>query len=195
MILYGASGHARVIRDIIEAMGESVSRLVDDNPETNTLDGLPVVHKLVADEPVILSIGSNRVRKMLDERYPNISWGRAVHPSAIVSPRATVDEGSVVMQGAILQAGVHVGRHCIVNTGAAIDHECQIGNYVHISPHATLCGNVHVGEGSWVGAGSTIIQGIHIGRGCIIGAGSVVTRNIPDGYVAYGNPCHIKREA
>lgn len=195
MILYGASGHARVIRDIIEAMGEHVSCLVDDNPDTNELDGLPVVHRLQADEPVILSIGSNRVRKLLDRRHAGTVWGRAIHPSAIVSPSAQVDEGSVVMQGAILQAGTRIGRHCIVNTGAAIDHECQIGDFVHISPHATLCGNVHVGEGSWVGAGSTVIQGIHIGRDCIIGAGSVVTRNIPDGYVAYGNPCHIRREA
>ncbi|MBQ9178916.1 MAG: acetyltransferase, partial [Prevotella sp.] len=30
MILYGASGHARVIRDIVEAQDDRVSRLIDD---------------------------------------------------------------------------------------------------------------------------------------------------------------------
>lgn len=31
--------------------------------------------------------------------------------------------------------------------------------------------------------------GVHIGNNVVIGAGSVVTKDIPDGYLAYGNPC------
>ena len=33
-----------------------------------------------------------------------------------------------------------------------------------------------------------------IGKWSVIGAGSVVTRDIPDGVVAYGNPCRVARE-
>ncbi|MDE6218140.1 MAG: acetyltransferase [Muribaculaceae bacterium] len=190
MNLFGASGHAKVIKDIIDAQGDNVGCLYDDNPQTTEVHGKSVykASDALVEGPLIISIGSNKVRKLISERYPE-RYASAIHPKAIVSPEASVGEGSVVMQGAIIQSDVCIGRHCIINTGASVDHECKIDDYVHISPHATLCGNVHIGEGSWIGAGTTIIPGIRIGKWCVIGAGSVVIRDLPDNSVAYGNPC------
>ena len=51
-----------------------------------------------------------------------------------------------------------------------------------------------MGEGTWIGIGSCVIQGITIGGNSVIGAGSVVVKDIPDGVVAYGNPCKVARE-
>ena len=96
------------------------------------------------------------------------------------------------MQGSTIQSAAKIGKHCIVNTNASIDHECVIGDFVHISPQATLCGNVHVGTGSWIGASAVVIPGVKIGRWSVIGAGSVVVNDVPDGVVAYGNPCRIR---
>lgn len=190
--LFGASGHAKVIMDIIKAQGDGVGCLYDDTPRFNDIHGTPVFRtsKAIIEGPLIISIGSNRVRKNISERY-DIEYAKAINPTAIVSPTAKIGEGSVVMQGAIIQPDVKIGRHCIINSGASVDHECQIGDFVHISPHATLCGNVHVGEGSWIGAGATVIPGIKIGKWVTIGAGSVVIRDIPDGATAYGNPAKI----
>lgn len=188
--LYGASGHAKVIRDIVEAQGNTVVTLFDDNPAVEELQGLQVLHQYGGEAPIIISIGSNRVRKMLAGRL-NADFASAIHPSAIVSVRAVVGKGTVVMQGAVIQTETVVGDHCIINTAASIDHECRIGDFVHISPHVTLCGNVTVGEGTWIGAGTTVIQGVHIGKWCMIGSGSVVTKDIPDGYLAVGNRCKL----
>lgn len=192
--LFGASGHAKVIKDIIESQGDSIQVMYDDAPRRSTINDIPVVktsdHDIVS--PLIISIGSNKTRKQIAERYL-LKYGRAIHPTAIVSRHSVIGEGTVVMQGAIIQSDTEVGKHCIINTGASIDHECRIDDFVHISPHATLCGNVTVGEGSWIGAGTTIIPGIKIGRWCTIGAGSVVIRDIPDGVIAFGNPCRIER--
>lgn len=190
MYLYGASGHAMVIMDILKANGISIEGLVDDNPERNELLGYPVFHGKTDASPLIISIGNNKIRKMIAENY-SAEFGTAVHPSAIVSEHAQIGDGTVVMQGAIIQTCAKVGKHCIINTGASVDHECQIDDYVHVSPHATLCGNVHVGEGTWIGAGTTVIQGVKIGKWCMIGAGSVVTKDIPDGVLAVGNRCKI----
>jgi sugar O-acyltransferase (sialic acid O-acetyltransferase NeuD family) len=190
MYLYGASGHAMVIMDILKANGISIQGLVDDNPERNELLGYPVFHGKTDAFPLIISIGNNKIRKKIAETYP-AEFGTAVHPSAIVSEHAEIGEGTVVMQGAIIQTCAKVGKHCIINTGASVDHECQIEDYVHVSPHATLCGNVHVGEGTWIGAGTTVIQGVKIGKWCMVGAGSVVTKDIPDGVLAVGNRCKI----
>lgn len=190
--LFGASGHAKVIKDIIEASGNQVGYLYDDSPHSMELHGAPVLKasEVKVTGPIIISIGSNSVRKTIANRY-SIDYRKAIHPSSIISPCATIGIGTVVMQGAIIQSDVKIGKHCIINTGASIDHECEIGDFVHISPHATLCGNVHVGEGSWIGAGAIVIPGIKIGKWCTIGAGSVVTKDIPDNVVACGNPCRI----
>lgn len=190
--LFGASGHAKVIKDIIEASGNKVGCLYDDMPRYSEIHGSTVVKtsEIQVMGPMIISIGSNRVRKTIANRYP-IDYAKAIHPTAIVSQFATVGFGTVVMQGAIIQSDVNVGNHCIINTGASIDHECEIDDFVHISPHATLCGNVHVSECSWIGAGAVVIPGIRIGSNTVIGAGSVVTQDVPDGAVACGNPCRI----
>lgn len=196
MYLYGGSGHARVIRDIIEACGYTLEGVIDINPNLLDFMGFPVFPDVTDDvRQMIISIGSNKIRQRIGEQYKGkIEFPAVVHPSAIVSPHIEIGEGTVVMQGAILQSSTRIGRHCIINTGASIDHECQIGDYAHISPHATLCGNVHVGEGTWVGAGSVAIPGIRIGRWSVVGAGSVIVRDIPDGVVAYGNPCRVVKE-
>lgn len=191
MFLYGAGGHAKVIMDILQAEGKQVEALIDDDRELNELMGVKVLHNVNhAISPLIISIGDNRIRRLIAEKV-NATFGRAIHPSAIISDSVKIGVGTVVMQGAIIQACSQIGRHCIVNTRAAIDHECVIGDFVHISPGTTLCGNIHVGEGSWIGAGTVVIPGVRIGKWSIIGAGSVVDKDIPDGVLALGNRCKI----
>ncbi len=196
MFLFGASGHAKVIIDSLKAMGVTISGLFDDNPDVKSLLDFPVygpfdVERL-GNDSLIVSVGVNNIRKKIIDKLPiDTSYGKAIHPSAVISDYATVDKGTVVMQGAIIQASAVVGKHCIINTGASVDHDCKVDDYVHISPHATLCGNVTVGEGSWIAAGATIIPGVKIGKWCVIGAGSVVTKDIPDYSLAAGNRCKI----
>ena len=48
---------------------------------------------------------------------------------------------------------------------------------------------VTIGNHVWIAAGCIICGGVTIGDGAVIGAGSVVTKDIPAGYLAYGNPC------
>jgi len=190
--LFGASGHAKVIMDIIKAQGNKVGCLYDDNPHCTEIHGIPVYKSEGMDinGPMIISIGANNARKLIAEHYP-LPYATAIHPKAIVSQSAEIGDGTVVMQGAVIQSDVHIGRHCIINTAASVDHECNIVDFVHISPPATLCGNVCIGEGSWIGAGATVIPGIKIGKWCTIGAGSVVLNDIPDGTTAVGNPAKI----
>lgn len=202
MYLYGASGHAKVILDILKACDIKMEGLIDDNPSVNELMGFPVFHNRLDLHPVIVSIGNCDIRRKVVEKiaqtlnatpFDAAVFGTAIHPSAIISESAHIGVGTVVMQGAIIQTCAQIGRHCIVNTGAKIDHECVIGDYVHIAPGVTLSGDVQVGDGSWIGVGSTVIQGVRIGRNVMIGAGSVVVRDIPDGCTAYGNPCKVRK--
>ena len=191
MYLYGASGHAKVIIDILNASGIKVDAMFDDDESITDLMSFPVKHKWNGESPIIVSIGNNVTRKQIAKKL-DCEFGTVIHPSSIISPYATIGAGTVIMQGTVVQSGATVGKHCILNTGSSVDHECCIEDFVHISPQATLCGNVHIGEGAWIGASAVVIPGVKIGKWSIIGAGSVVVEDVPDGVVAYGNPCRIR---
>ena len=193
--LFGASGHGKVIKDTLNTNGVKVEAFIDDNPNVNECGGRPVLHSAEGCSPVIVSIGVNRVRKMIVERLQaadsSVEFATAIHPTAVVSPSAKIGEGTVIMAGAIINADAVIGKHCIINTGASVDHECVIGDYCHIAPHATLCGQVHVAEGTIVGVGACAIPCMKIGKWCTIGAGAAVVNPIPDDVTAVGVPARV----
>ncbi len=53
---------------------------------------------------------------------------------------------------------------------------------------------VAIGDDVWIGGGAVILPDVTVGSGSVIGAGSVVTLSIPEGVVASGNPCRVRRE-
>ncbi len=195
MILYGASGHGKVILDILELQGEKGIDIWDDRP-AGFFCGYSVVApqlpQTLESDKIIIAIGINKIRKKVVEKLNNsITFGKAIHPSAVISGRVKIGEGTVIMAGSVINPDVVVGRHCIVNTSSSIDHDCELGDYVHISPNATLSGNVKVGEGTHIGSGAVSIQGIRIGKWCTVGAGAVIIKDIPDFATVVGNPARV----
>jgi sugar O-acyltransferase (sialic acid O-acetyltransferase NeuD family) len=194
VILYGASGHAKVISSIIEDVNLSVDFIFDDNDKIQLLNRYKVVNvydkNYEPNTPLIISIGSNKIRKKISEiiSHPFIS---IIHPSSLVDKSVKIKKGTVVFHNSIIQRDSRIGNHCIINTNASIDHDCILGDFVHISPSATLCGNVSVGEGTQIGAGATIIPNIKIGDWCMIGAGAVITKDIPSNSLVVGVPGKI----
>lgn len=59
---------------------------------------------------------------------------------------------------------------------------------------AEYADEIHIGNNVWIACNATILGGVHIGDNAVIGAGSVVTKDIPDNYLAFGNPCHPIRK-
>ncbi|WP_330998509.1 sugar O-acetyltransferase [Pectinatus frisingensis] len=49
--------------------------------------------------------------------------------------------------------------------------------------------DIHIGNNVWIACNVVVIAGVTIGHNAVIGAGSVVTKDIPENYIAYGNPC------
>lgn len=196
MLLYGASGHAKVLVSILRASGQEVSAIFDDDLNKKDLGTIPVIgsydpnHQPAA--PLIIAIGYNVIRRKVAERIQH-RFGTAIHPTALLDESVTVGEGTVVMHGAIVQAGTCLGNHVIVNTGATVDHDCYLSDFVHVAPGVTLCGSVRVGENTLIGAGSVIAPNLSIGADCLVAAGSVVTVSIPDGTTVRGNPARIIR--
>jgi sugar O-acyltransferase (sialic acid O-acetyltransferase NeuD family) len=190
--IIGASGHAKVIIEIIEEAGGVIKEITDSNPAIIELMGYNVTPRIQPHLSAIVAIGDNRIRKRIVSEINN-PFGKAIHPRANISARSVIDKGTVVMAGTTINSGVVIGKHCIINTNASVDHDCVIGDFVHISPKVTLAGNVIVDEGSHIGIGSTVIQGKHIGKWVTIGAGAVIIEDVPDYAVVVGVPGNIIR--
>ncbi len=192
--LYGASGHSKVIADILLSNNVLIEKIIDDNPKIETILGIKVYKNTNSDfdenSNWIISIGNNKVRKMLSAKL-NLCFSTAIHKNAVISNYSTLDEGTVVMAGAIINPDVKVGKHCIINTNAVIEHDCVLEDFVHISPNASLAGGVTIGEGSHVGIGATIIQGVSVGKWVTIGAGTVILKDVPNFVTIVGNPGRI----
>ena len=198
MYLYGAGGHSKVITDILNSLDVEVIGMFDDNPPDARFKGMEIKDGIrllgegfpTLDAPLIISVGNNARRAELAELI-DATYGTAIHGTAIISTKATIGVGTVVLQGAIVQAGAQIGTHVLVNTAASIDHDNFIGDFAHVSPHATLCGHVRVGEGTHIGAGAIVIPSIQIGQWCTVGAGAVVIRDVPDFATVVGNPAKV----
>jgi sugar O-acyltransferase (sialic acid O-acetyltransferase NeuD family) len=203
VLIYGASGHGKVVVDIVEKEGKyRIAGIIDDNPEMHGKDfcGYSVIGGFDAltkgtshRHAVILAVGDNKSRKMLWEKIRPLGCNliRTVHPSAQLGRDVRIGLGTIVMATVAINTETRIGENAIINTGVTVDHDCRIGDYVHISPGTHLSGNVEIGDLTHVGVGVSIIPTIKIGKGVIIGAGAVVVEDIPDNVTAAGVPAKI----
>lgn len=200
VFIFGASGHGRVVLDVMEQQGVGqVEGFFDDDPRLwgKEWAGYPVLggrDALFANagkhSKGLVAIGHNRARMAVFRwlKESGFSFVSAVHPRATLSRSARLGEGTVVMAGAVINPEARVGDNVIVNTGATVDHDCVVMDHVHIAPGATLCGNVWVGEGVLVGAGATLLPGVRVHPASIVGAGATVVRDVAPGSVVVGTP-------
>lgn len=190
MIVIGASGHAKVVIEIAEQHALSIDAIYDQDVSKGKIFSYDIVHVLHKDmtNKYVIAVGDNATRKKIAMELPPSFCDALIHKNAIVSPMATIGQGSVVMAGAIINADAHIGKHVIINSGAIIEHDCIIEDYAHISPNAALAGGVTVKEGAQVGIGASVIQGLTIGKNAMVGAGAAIITNVPENTITVGVP-------
>ena len=195
VVVIGGGGHARVVIDCIESIGDTGVGILDDFLEAGTLvQNVPVLGKVedytgYDDCDVVIGIGKNSIRALYSDMLEGrVNWYTAIHPSAVVSRYATIGEGTVVMPKAVVNAAADVGKHCIINTSAVVEHGNVIEDFAHISPSAALGGTVKVGRMTHVGIGAVVKNNISICEDCVIGAGATVVKDITESGTYVGVP-------
>jgi sugar O-acyltransferase, sialic acid O-acetyltransferase neuD family len=194
VVIIGASGHGKVVADIIlKSSDRLVGFLDDDEKKGREFSGFPILGavskwKEYRDKYFIIAIGDPVVREQISKEITT-NFYIALHPSAQVSMIDTsIEEGTVVMANAVINSGAKIGKHCIVNTSAVVEHDNQISDFAHISVGAKLAGAVNIGSRTWIGIGATVSNNLIICDNCIIGAGAVVVRDIKESGKYIGVP-------
>ena len=188
LVIIGASGHGKVIADMAVKCGYKDIVFLDDNENVKECVGFPVIGKVLdaknMEDDKIVAIGNAEIRKKIQSQLSNLVT--LIHPSAVISRRVKIGEGTVIM------ADVVIGKGCIINTGASVDHDCKLGDFVHVSVGAHVAGTVSIGKKTWVGAGATVSNNVSICGHCMIGAGAVVVKDLKKSGIYIGVPVREK---
>lgn len=204
IVILGTSLFAPEVFDLIEDTGGyEVTAFVenwDRGKIGKTLCNRPILwiedsKNLSATHQAVCSLGTTKRRLLIEQAVSlGFQFVTIIHPTARISGKSTVGEGSIVSAGAIIGGYTTIGRHVIVNRGSLIGHHTAIHDFVTISPGANIAGAVTIGESTYVGMGAIILDRMVIGEGSVIGAGSVVVKDVPDRVQVMGIPARISKE-
>lgn len=74
-----------------------------------------------------------------------------IHPTADVSPRATLGAGTKIWHEVQVREGAVLGRNCILGKGAYVDFDVRIGDNVKVQNRASIYHGVTLENGVFVG--------------------------------------------
>jgi sugar O-acyltransferase (sialic acid O-acetyltransferase NeuD family) len=203
LLILGDGAFALETLDIAEAAGRfrplgfvnSVAR-----PEPNArLAGLPVFWiDALPFQPdgacVVTGIGSTKRRHAIETMLARGSrFVAIVHPSAVVSPRASIGDGCVINAGAVISRGAVIEPHVVLNRGCLIGHDTRIGSFATVGPGANIAGGVEIGSSAYIGIGAVVRDHLSVGAESVVGAGAVVLKDVAPNTMVAGVPARIIR--
>ncbi len=74
-----------------------------------------------------------------------------IHPTAEVSPKALIGDGTSVWHHAQIREEAQVGKNCIIGKGVYIDAGVRIGDKVKIQNYVSIYRGVTIEEGAFIG--------------------------------------------
>jgi sugar O-acyltransferase (sialic acid O-acetyltransferase NeuD family) len=209
ILIIGASGHAKVIIDIIEkentytifGLIDTYKKKGDKLYDYDILGKETDIPKIVEENDIyggVIAIGDNWVRKLMFEKISNLSidfkYITTIHPDAIIGSNLKIGDGVVVMPGVVINSNVRIDNCCILNTKSFLGSNSIMKDFSSLGPGAVVDYNVTIEDCSVISLGVCVVNNMTIGKNSIIGAGSTVVDDIPISVIAFGTPAKEIRE-
>ncbi len=94
-------------------------------------------------EPIGGQVTLSVEESIMDEYY--------VHPTAELSPKATIGNGTRIWHQAQVREGARIGADCILGKGVYVDFAVVIGNMVKIQNYASIFHGSMIEDGVFIG--------------------------------------------
>ena len=158
LLILGAGGHGKVVKEIAEALGyTNIAFLDDNNAEAigKIADSKAFVNQF---QEAFVGIGNNKFRDELLSRLEQEGFTIPVliHPSAYVSKSALIGKGTVVEPMAIVNANSKIGIGCIISVGSIVDHDTVLEDCVHVNAGAICKAGSFVSKETKLEAGQVV---------------------------------------
>lgn len=141
LLILGAGGHGRVVKETAKAIG-SFNKIdfLDDN--SNIAIGACNDYEKYINQYsyAFVAFGNHDLRMNWMNVLIQVGFKipTLIHPTAYISPSSIIGEGSFVGVGAIINTNVVVEKGCIIGIGALIDHDSIVSEYCHINTGAIV---------------------------------------------------------
>lgn len=164
--------------------GQRIERLWFD-PDRFTTDDRPRLEAGATRISYLAAVSDEVWRLRIHAACQAAGWRAetVIHPTAVISPSATVDAGVFIGPLAVVSSEARIGAHSIVHIHASVGHDCTVGSFCSILPGARLSGKVQVGDRVLIGSNAFIGAGLKVEDDCRIDALSYVGRDIPESHL------------
>lgn len=203
LILVGGGGHCKSVIDVAESADYNILGILDKPEEVgkNVL-GYKIIGtdddmaKYVDKAEFMITVGfvtNPSIRIKLYKKIQEVGGKLAtiISPTALVSPSATIGEGTVVMHKSLICVEAKIGINCIINNMVDVDHGASIGDFTHLSAGVLIAGEAKVGDRCFCGIGSTVQHVTSVASDVILGAASLVVKDITEPGVYVGHPVKL----
>ena len=191
LLVLGAGGHAKAVADLAVACGRSIVGFLGARGASATAgvigsdDDLARLFAERRFDEALVGVGNTALARRPELfarlRELGVPTPALVHPSAVVSPSATIGLGSVLFPQVVVGADAAVGENAVIYSKSVAEHGCRIGDHAYLAPGVILCGDVSVEAGAFVGAGAIVVPGVVIGKDAGVAAGARIARDVPAG--------------
>jgi len=207
-VVFGQGDFFGDITDIIHCLGGRLKKLVLNVAEPTSVGRMTPKERLsrlpypveieqltsfIPEKDEEYALGFVGLKREPLVRSLQLRFTRLIHPSAFVSPTATIGGGVIINAGAIVAPYVTIEDHVMINRAASVGHDTYLEQYAVVNPGAHIAGSVRIGYGSVVSIGASVIQGRRVGKQALIAAGAVVLEDVPDYALVAGVPAVVKR--
>lgn len=134
LLILGAGSHGEEVCEIAKSIRifNKIRFLDDVKTGENIIGQWPEAVKLVNEYPIaITAVGDKLLRRRTQKMLSDLGFiiPVLIHPTAIVSAKASIGPGSVICASAIVDIGSRIGRGCIVSSGATVGRDAELADW------------------------------------------------------------------
>lgn len=207
IVIIGGRGNGTVVASTIEdcrKAGQDIECVGFLNDNETEINGYPVlggitkkaIDNLPSEYKFIFAMSNI---KQASERYQMLQtldiarerYATLIHPTAVVSDKAKLGFGVVLMPLTLVSPDVTLGDHTQLYAQSFVGHDTSVGEMVFVANNASIGGRITIDKGAHIGSNSSIVERLHIGEFSIVGLGAVVLQDVAPYEKAVGNPARI----
>jgi acetyltransferase-like isoleucine patch superfamily enzyme len=127
--------------------------------------------------------------------------------NVVIREACIVGDNVSIWSNTIVDYRSNIGDNVKIHVGCYVAQFSEIGEGSFLAPGVVFANDLYpsrlgsaeamhgpiIGKRVVIGVNSTVLPFVRIGDDAMIGAGSVVTRDVPAGYLAFGNPAACVR--